>query len=152
MNKVAFNENMLFNTNVFKSLVEDASEGGDVFDTVFTNSGEEEFTQTIGDVDHIVADAVKDQMQDASDIKVVMTSKNECYITIEEFANFCKYAKLSPVEAIQRICEEVSDDETTVTDSNVNVVITSGFDKCSDIEFVKHLVTNGINVCQSKKK
>lgn len=151
MTKVVFNENMLSNTDVFKSLVEDASECGDVFDTVFTSTDEEEFAQTIGDVDHIVADAVKDQMRDASDIKAVITSKNECYITIEEFANFCKYAKLTPVEAIQRICEEVSDDEITVTDSNVNIVISSGFDKCSNNEFVRHLVTNGINVCQPKK-
>lgn len=167
MKKIGFTESMLSNDHIFRSLIESeveetevaAGDAEDMFDSVFDDDSEAGYDRAVKDVDSDLVNTAEDQMADPKEVKMVVkqdevTGQTESYITVEEFANFCKYSGLSVREAAAVLCEENSEESGEDLDTNnFNVIVSAGFDKTSEScgnQFVKHMISNGINVCVPK--
>lgn len=163
MKKIGFTESMLSNDHIFRSLIESeveetetsAGDAEDMFDSVFDDDSESGYDRAVKDVDSDLVNTAEDQMADPKEVKMVVkqdevTGQTESYITVEEFANFCKYSGLSVREAAAVLCEENSEESGEDLDANnFNVIVSAGFDKTSEScgnQFVKHMISNGINV------
>lgn len=163
MKKIGFTESMLSNDHIFRSLIESeveetevaAGDAEDMFDSVFDDDSEAGYDRAVKDVDSDLVNTAEDQMADPKEVKMVVkqdeeTGQTESYITVEEFANFCKYSGLSVREAAAVLCEENSEESGEDLDTNnFNVIVSAGFDKTSEScnnQFVKHMISNGINV------
>lgn len=156
------NESDFFGDNIFRSLIESeveetktaAQESEDAFNSVFAMSGEEiDFDRIIKTIDPDLEEVIVNQMADPAEVKMVVklddvTGQNECYIAVEEFANFCKFSGLSVREAAARLCEEAGEED--VEPENLNVIVTGSIEDSPSNEFVKHVIDNGINVCRSE--
>lgn len=154
------NESDFFGDNIFRSLIESeveeteaaARESEDAFDSVFAMSGEEiDFDRVIKTIDLDLEDTIVNQMADPAEVKMVVksddvTGQNECYIAVEEFANFCKFSGLPVREAAIRLCEEAGEEDAEP--ENLNVMVTGTIEDSPSNEFVKHVIDNGINVCK----
>ena len=154
------NESDFFGDNIFRSLIESeveetenaARESEDAFDSVFAMSEEEiDFDRIIKTIDQDLEDTIVNQMADPAEVKMVVksddvTGQNECYIAVEEFANFCKFSGLSVREAAIRLCEEAGEEDAEP--ENLNVMVTGSIEDSPSNEFVKHVIDNGINVCK----
>lgn len=163
MKRIELSETMLSNDNIFKSLIENeiddtvssAENEKDMFDTVFADIDEDtNFNKLIKPLDADIAVAVQNQMEDPKDVKIVVKrdedGEKEAFITVEEFANFCKFSGLSVKEAAEKICDEC--DEEEIPDDKLNIVVHSGLDTASTdatSQFVKCVISNGLNVCSN---
>lgn len=163
MKRINLSETMISNDNIFKSLVENeiddtvfsAENEKDMFDTVFADIDEDiDFNRLIKPLDADIAAAVQNQMEDPKDVKVVVKQgddgEKEAFITVEEFANFCKFSGLSIKEAAEEICDKC--DEEEIPDDKLNIVVHSGIDTASTdatSQFVKCVISNGLNVCSN---
>ncbi len=147
MKRIDLSEAMISNDNIFKSLIENeidntvfsAENEKDMFDTVFADIDEDtDFNRLIKPLDIDIAAAVHED------------GEKEAFITVEEFANFCKFSGLSIKEAAAKICDEC--DEEEIPDDKLNIVVHHGLDTTSTdaaSQFVKCVMSNGLNVCSN---
>lgn len=161
MKKKFSNGSALLEDNLFRSLLEsdaqeaeDSAEANDkLFDSVFVDDIGFDFV--IKDLDPEVSEDIIAHMSDPKDVKIIVktdedTDETNAFVTVEEFANFCKYSKLNVTNAVNKLCHAASEETgEEVTADNFNIIIDKGLDNDTyNGKFVTHLLSNGINVAK----